>query len=184
MGNSDMGNSAILGNSLIADATPVTRVEVTSKNGVGAENLQKKDLTFVIWLTELLISSETTDLFGGDVLINAEQPKQINKTFSTVIKILLEIRDQLRQYPANLVEQFFSMPNLHLVKYPGRLPQIQNKLEEVLGILDEFNNAAGTLARVLKKLSVAIERIAKDRIRVSFASEVKKSELQATQGIV
>ncbi|KAK6350509.1 hypothetical protein TWF718_003700 [Orbilia javanica] len=191
-----MGNSAALGNSLVAEATPrySSRGYVEGRVG-GKEPKERLNICYLVDGIAYFLKNDIFDhpaiftwiwdkknLFGGEVLISAEQPAQIEQTLSVAIDDLLEARKQLKQYSANLVQEIISVPSLHAIKYPERLPKFQNETEVVLDIVDEFKTAVDLWARVLRKLSVAVEKIANDRIRSVFASKVKRGGLQAKQG--
>ncbi|KAK6506733.1 hypothetical protein TWF481_005192 [Arthrobotrys musiformis] len=197
MGNSAMVNSANMGNSLVADATPrySSRGYIEGWGGTSRKPKERLNICDLVDGIAFFLKNDIfdhqaifawiwdkKDLFNGDVLINADQPVQIEKTLTTAMNNLLDARSQLKRYSANTVQEIISVPSLHAIKYPDRLPKFKSKTEEVLDIVDEFKMASDEWARTLRKLSVVIERITNDRIRSAFASKVKKGGLQATKG--
>ncbi|KAK6362244.1 hypothetical protein TWF730_005941 [Orbilia blumenaviensis] len=198
MGNSAIGNSnsAALGNSLIADATPRYSSRGYIEGWGGSRKLKERfNICDLVDGIAYFLKNDIFDydaiftwvwgkknLFGGEVLINTEHPNQIEQTLSVAINDLVKARRRLKEYVGNLVEEIISVPSLHAVKFPERLPRFQKRTEKVLDIVEEFKAASDMWAKVLRRLSVSIERIANDRIRSAFASKVKDGGIKAQAG--
>ncbi|KAK6534916.1 hypothetical protein TWF281_006216 [Arthrobotrys megalospora] len=197
IGGGAMGNSGV-GNSLIADATPRYSSRGYIEGGGGGSKKPKERLN-ICDLTDgiaYFLKNDVFDhsaifawiwgkkeLFGGEVLINAGQPELIEQTLSVATDDLVKARKKLKEYAGNLVHEIVFAPSLHPVKFPERLPRLQNQTEDVLDIVDEFRAAADSWASMLRKLWVAIDRITNDRVRSAFTSKLKGGGLQSTTGV-